>query len=283
MGVQNFIPELWSKKILQELSKEHMLVKNCSTKYSGEITGLGSKVKINSLNTPTIGDYVPNSTTITPEELKDESRMLEITQSKYFAFYLDKVDEKQSTGGLLEEALRLAVIGLKDTAEAFIASKYTDAAGSITQSALTSGNFFSTFMKGKRKLMKNNVSLSTEVYAEVAPEIWEKGVLANILYNNQDNGDMIRGGQYVKSLGMTFFVSNNITVTTTSDDVAAATCCLRTKESIGYAEQIMETVEYMPENGFKKAIKGLHVYGARMLQPKQAVAMILTTAAETTI
>ena len=72
MGVQNFIPILWQKKILKELDKQHMLVKNCSTEYSGEISGLGSKVKINSINTPTIGDYVPNSTTITPEQLKDE-------------------------------------------------------------------------------------------------------------------------------------------------------------------------------------------------------------------
>ena len=93
MSVQNFIPILWSKKILKELDKEHMIVKNCSTSFSGEISGLGSKVKINSINSPTIGTYVPNSTTITPEQLKDESRMLEITEAKYFSFFLDDVDE----------------------------------------------------------------------------------------------------------------------------------------------------------------------------------------------
>ena len=286
MSVQNFNPILWSKKILKELDNEHMLVKNCTTSYSGEITGVGSKVKINSLNTPTVGDYVPNSTVITPEELKDESRMLEITQSKYFAFYIDDVDEKQTTGGVFAEGLRKAIVELKDIAEQFIASKYSDGAAEnkITQASFTSGNFFSTFMKAKRLLMRNGkVSMSTPCFAEVTPEIWEKGVLADILYNNQDNGEMIRKGQYVQSLGMTFYVSNNIPVTVTSADVVAQTVAVRTKESIAYAEQIMKTETYRPENSFSDAVKGLHVYGAKTIKPKELSALTLTTAAETNL
>jgi len=282
MAVQNFIPILWSKKILKELDKAHMIVKNCSTSFSGEITGLGSKVKINSINTPTIGTYVPNSTTITPEQLKDESKMLEITEAKYFAFFLDDVDEKQATSGLIAEGMRKAVIGLKDLAELFVTTKYLDAYSSTTNTTLTSGDFFSTFMKAKRLLMRNgNVSVSDAVFAEVTPEVWEKGVLADILFNNQDNGEMIRKGQYVTSLGMTFYVSNNIAVTISSEDVILQTCAVRTKESIGYAEQIMKTVKYMPEDSFSEACKGLHVYGAKALKPKEICKMVLTTAVET--
>jgi len=284
MSVQNFNPILWSKKILKELDKEHMIVKNCSTTYSGEISAIGSKIKINSINTPTIGTYVPNSTVITPEELKDESRMLEITEANYFAFYLDDVDEKQTTGGLLAEGMRKAVIALKDLSELFVTTKYADSYSSVTNSTLTSGDFFSTFMKAKRKLMRNgNVSVSEPVFAEVTPEVWEKGVLADILYNNQDNGDMIRKGQYVVSLGMTFYVSNNIAVTETNEDVILQTCAVRTKDSIGYAEQIMKTEKYMPESSFSEACKGLHVSGAKMIKPKESCKLVLTTAAETLI
>ncbi len=282
MGVQNFIPILWSKKILKELDKKHMLVKNCTTNWSGEISGLGSKVKINSLNTPTIGDYVPNTTVITPEQLKDESRMLEITQAKYFAFELDDVDEKQSTGGLLEEGLRKAVIGLKDLSEAFVASKYSDAANTVTVTAFTSGKFFSTMMKAKRLLMKNNVG-ENQMFLEITPEVYEKGVLADIVYDNQSNGDMIRKGVYSQLLGMMVYVSNNIPVTVTSEDISQSFCAMRTKESIGYAEQIMKTTKYMPENAFSEAVKGLHVYGAKMIKNLEAVYLDITTAAETTI
>ena len=282
MGVQNFIPILWQKKILKELDKQHMLVKNCSTEYSGEISGLGSKVKINSINTPTIGDYVPNSTTITPEQLKDESRMLEITQAKYFAFYLDDVDEKQATSGLIEEGIRKAVIGLKDAAEQFIAGKYTDAGNTVTEASLTSGNVLSTLMKAKTILMANNVA-DGEICLEVSPYILQKMILADIVYT--DTGKTIASGTVMNSvqLGMQVYVSNNLDTTVTSQDVAQTYCLMRTKEAIGYAERIMKTVKFMPEDAFSEAVKGLHVYGAKVLKPKEFVALNLTTAAETVI
>lgn len=284
MSVKNFIPELWESKILKELDKEHVLVKNCTTKWSGKIEGVGSRVKINSINSPTITTYTPNTDLGDAEQLKDESRWLEITESPSFHFFLDQVDEKQATGGLMQEGIRKAVIGLKDYVEAFLASKYTDAGSSVTNAALTSGNFFSTFMKAKRKLMRvGNVSTSTKCHAEVTPEVWEKGVLADILYNNQDNGEMIRKGQYVQSLGMTFYISNNIPVVETNEDVVAQTCIVKTKEALAYAEQIMSVKKYEPDKRFGEAAKGLLVCGAKMTQPKQACKMALTTAAETTI
>jgi len=42
----------------------------------------------------------------------------------------------------------------------------------------------------------------------------------------------------------------------------------------------MKTVKYMPEDSFSEACKGLHVYGAKMIKPKEACKMVLTTAAE---
>lgn len=283
MSVQNFIPVLWSAKILKELDKEHMLVKNCSTEYSGEITGLGSSVKINSINTPTIGDYVPNSTIITPEQLKDESRMLTIEKAKYFAFYIDKVDKKQATSGVMEEGIRKAVIGLKDAAEQYIANLYPQAGATVTQATLTSANIFSTLEKAKTILFENNVPKDGEIILEVTPDVWQKMVLADIVYNNQNNGDTIRKGQYSPVLGMKVFMSNNLVFSRTNENVANSKCLMRTKAAIGYAEQIMDTVKYMPESSFSEAVKGLHVYGAKVLKPREFVSLDLTSAAETTI
>lgn len=282
MSVQNFNPILWSKKILKELDKQHMLVKNCTTSYSGEITGLGSKVKINSINTPTIGDYVPNSTTITPEQLKDESRMLEITQAKYFAFYLDDIDEKQTTGGLIAEGMRKAVIGLKDAAEAFIAGKYTEAGNTVTNGAVTSGNILGELMNAKTILLANNVK-DGDIILEVSPYILNKMILADIVYT--DTGKTIASGAIGNSvqLGMQVYVSNNLSGTGTNPDSAQTYCLMRTREAVAYAEQIMKTVKYMPEDSFSEACKGLHVYGAKTIKPKEFVALNLTCAAETVI
>jgi hypothetical protein len=58
---------------------------------------------------------------------------------------------------------------------------------------------------------------------------------------------------------------------------------LHTKEAIGFASQIMKVEKYRPENSFEDAAKGLYVFGAKMIKPKEAVRMTLKTAAETTI
>lgn len=282
MSVKNFIPELWSSKILKELDKKHVLVKNCTTSWSGEITGVGSKVKINSINEPTIDDYVPNSTVITPEELADESRWLEITQSKYFAFYIDDVDEKQTTGGVLQEGIRKAIVGLKNKSEQFVAAKYAEASVTITQGALTSGNVLSTLMKAKTILMANDLD-DGEMCLEVSPYILNKMILADIVYT--DTGKTIASGKIGNSmqLGMMVYVSNNLVGTGTDPDSAQTYCMMRSKEAIAYAEQIMKTEKYRPESAFSDAVKGLHVYGAKTVKPKELVALDLTCVAETTI
>lgn len=276
MGVQNFIPTLWETKILKELDRQHMIVKNCTTKYSGTISGLGSKVKINSINTPTIADYVPNVTNITPEQLKDESRMLEITRSKFFAFYLDDVDDKQTTGGILTEGLRKAVIGLKDVAEQFVATSYLEAGSTVDENDLTSGNVLSTLMEARTNLYENNVTEGMEVVLEVTPAVWQKMVLADIVYT--DTGNTIRQGKFSPVLGMKVFMSNNLVVSGDEHN-----CIMRTKEAVGYAEQIMKTEKYKPENSFSEAVKGLHVYGMKVLKPKEIVRLQLEIGDETVI
>jgi len=275
---KEFIPALWAKKVLKELDNQHMMVKNCSTKYSGEITGVGSSVKITNVVSPSITDYVPGEK-ITPDKLTDEARTLVITEAKKFSFFVEDIDAKQSINSGIKEGIRKAVVGLKDTAEKFIAAKFTEGNITVTQNALTGVNFFSTFSKAKRYLMKENV---TEMIAEVSPEIWEKGIAANILYN-QSNEDTIKEGLFVQSLGIRFFVSNNIEVTETSQDVALQTCAMRSKEAIGYAEQIMKIKEYDPDDYFETAVKGLHVYGAKTIKPNEMITMVLTTAAETEV
>ena len=282
MSVKNFIPELWSERILRELDKKHVLIKNCTTSWSGTIKGKGSKVVINSINEPTIGDYVPNVTVITPEQLQDESRMLEITESKFFAFYLDDVDEKQATGGLMAEGLRKAVIGLKNVSEQFVAAKYTEAGATVPEGSLDSGNILSTLMKAKTILMANNVD-DGEMVLEVTPYVLNKMILAEIVYT--DTGKTIASGKIGNSLqlGMMVYVSNNLVSTGDDPDSAASQCMMRTKEAIVYAEQIVKTEKYRPESAFSDACKGLHVYGAKVIKPKELVHLALTCTAESAV
>lgn len=252
------------------------LVKNSTTKYNGNISRIGDTVVINSVNTPTIGDYVPGTTTISPEPVKSESTILQITQSKYFAVEFDDIDAKQGIKGVLEEATRKAAQGLNDTAEQFVAGLYTEAGHTEVEASLTSANVLSTLLKAKTKLYEANVTDNTEVVLEVTPEVWQKMVLADIIYTT--DGKTLRSGVYSPVLGMKVFISNNLKKTG-----AVNHCIMRTKEAIAFAEQINKVKHYEPESGFTDAVKGLHLYGAKVIKPKEMAVLNLTTAAESSI
>ncbi|MFR7845076.1 MAG: hypothetical protein ACLU20_03355 [Thomasclavelia spiroformis] len=72
-------------------------------------------------------------------------------------------------------------------------------------------------------------------------------------------------------------VSNNVPNTTkTKYKIIAGT-----EEAGSYAEQILKTEAYRPEKRFSDAVKGLHVYGAKIFQSKCiAVLTANPTAAE---
>ena len=58
-------------------------------------------------------------------------------------------------------------------------------------------------------------------------------------------------------------VSNNCVNVTGDDWIVQA----GVPGAIAFAEQIVKVEAYRPENGFKDALKGLHVYGAKVVRP----------------
>lgn len=277
MAARNFIPELVAEKMLQELQKEEVLIAHCTKEYSGQIEKQGSVVTILSVKRPTIGDYVEGVTEITPEEIQDESRKLEITEAKYFAFKVDRIAMKQSGMKAFNEALRLASIGFKDEAEQFVAGKYVEAGENVVKTGVTSENILSTLLAAKVKLLRNNVSTSEEIFLEVTPEVYQKLVLAKIVYTESE--EALKQGAYSPILGMRVYLSNNLV----SDSDTQHHCMMRTKAAIGYAEQIIDVKKYEPEKSFGKAVKGLHVYGAKVISPEQLVHLDITITDETVI
>ena len=69
MSVSNFIPAVWSARLLAHLDKQHVLTQLCNRDYEGEITQYGDTVKITQIGEVTIKDYTANTDIADPEEL----------------------------------------------------------------------------------------------------------------------------------------------------------------------------------------------------------------------
>src|SRR5688500_14057597 len=130
MAVVNFIPDLWSARLLVALRKAHVAGNLVNRDYEGEIKREGDTVKITSINDVTIGTYTAH-TDITVEDIDDATRSLLIDQSKYFAVELDDIEKAQyKKGGKspLEQAVDNAAYQLRDVTDSFLLAAMTTAA-----------------------------------------------------------------------------------------------------------------------------------------------------------
>ena len=263
------VPEIYSALILTSLKKNLVYAQPTvvSREYEGEIRGQGDTVRIRSLSRPTIGTYTKGSTTITPEQLTDAERALYIDQSKYFAFELDAIDAAQSAGGELTTALTEATYGLRDVADQFVASLYTGAQSANqlgTISVTTAAGAYTVLRKLRTALNKANVPMEGR-YA-IVPAFFEGLLLEDDRFVRVDasgSSEGLRNGIIGRALGFDVLMSNNAPNPTGDDYVVQA----GHPSAIAYAEQIVKVEAYRPDDSFSDALKGLHVYGAKLVRP----------------
>ena len=62
MSVANFIPEIWSARVLHNFRKTYVFRGLCNTDYEGEIKGAGDTVRINTPGAVTVSDYAGSIT-----------------------------------------------------------------------------------------------------------------------------------------------------------------------------------------------------------------------------
>lgn len=122
MSLENFIPEVWSARLLVNLYNTLVYGNPAliNTDYEGEIRSQGDTVRIGSIGTVTVGDYSKNTDITAPQTLSDAQSTLTITQQKYFNFQIDDVDKAQQNPKVMGDAMREAAYALANTADKFI-------------------------------------------------------------------------------------------------------------------------------------------------------------------
>ena len=270
MAINNFISTVWSENLLKQLDKQYIGVMNCNREFEGNIDHLGTTVKICGVGDVTVSDYTKNTDMSAPEDLSDFVCNLQIDRAKYFNFQIDDVDKAQSNPKLMDEAMRNAAAALANEADSYIYSLYTDASIVISNDQVTAEGIIDNIIDHKTEMMRYNVTNSDDIVVEVSPEVAALIIKAKIDLGS-DNYDALETGLLGKIAGCKIYVSNNIVVT--DDDVHE--CIVRTKRSVAFAEQISEVEAYRPEKRFADAVKGLHLYGAKVVYPEEFMVLAL--------
>lgn len=266
MAITNFIPEYWSSALLTSLKKSLVYGDVVNRNYEGDIAAAGDTVRITSVGRPSIATYTANVSTLTYEQLSDAQRTLVVDQGKSFSFTVDDVDRRQSLPGIVEEATREAAYALGDTIDQFIAGLYTGAVNTISTTAVTSGsaNAYTLLVDLKVKLDEKNVPGDGR-WVVVPP--WYHGLLLkdNRFIDASASGstEPLANGRVGRAAGFDVRVSNNAPLITGDDYAVIA----GHPSAITYAEQINKVEALRLETKFADGIRGLAVYGAKLVRP----------------
>lgn len=278
MAGVNFIPQLWNAKVLR-VNEDNLIAKKiCRAPYKGEIKNQGDTVYFPGLADPTVSSY---SGTINYENLQDASLTLKIDQADYFAFKVGDIEAAQQGIDLKGSQADRAGYKIMQKADSYVMGFHGEAKSLITQVSVTSANIISTLGLAQQKLAENFV-MDEDMWMAIPPWVRLKLQLAGIKFqvNNGINGT--GGVAWTNELGFDLYVTNQI-VNIGSVAVPESLCMAGSYNSIAFADQITETEMLRLQASFDNAVRGLHVYGAKVVKPNELVKLDLTLAAETTI
>jgi N4-gp56 family major capsid protein len=282
VAVDKFIPEVWHADLLVALRKAQIFGQGgiINRDYEGDVAQYGDTVHIGSLTAPTISTYTRNTTTIDPQTLTTDDQTLLIDQSKYFAFEVDDVDARQvrDDGQLLTKAASDAAYGLSDTADVFLAGLMTANAGNVITAgdATTVDEAYKIVLALKLKLDKAKIP-TTGRFLIIAPE-FHALLLQDARFIDAskygDGGATIKNGEVGRVLGFNVLVSLNTPAGTAATSPAVSNFVVAGHGmATTFAEQINKVEAYRPQSSFSDAIKGLHVYGAKVVRPEALAVM----------
>ena len=273
MAITTFIPELWNARLLHSLDKAHVAAHLVNRDYEGEVKKMGDTVHINTIGPVTISTYTKDTDISAPETLTTTEQTLTLSEAKYFNFSIDDVDTAQAAGTVMEKAMERSAYALNDIADTYILGLLAENAGTVigedTPVDLTAENIYENIVALRLALDKNNVPTYQRSIV-MPPEAY--ALLLQDARFTQAGGEVaenvLKNGFVGKIAGFEIFESNNCV-----NDEGVWSITASVPSACTFVEQILETEAYRPESRFADAVKGLHVYGAKVTNPESVACL----------
>ena len=281
MAITNFIPEIWTAQLLVNLrdllryGQPGVVNRN----YEGDIAVAGDTVHITNFTDPAVRNYTRNSTTVTYDGLTDDSTALLIDQAQYFGFKVDDLDRRQALPGFVEEATIGATYNLVAAADSYIASEMVDdvdAGNVLDAESITDPEAAYELLVDFRTVLAKTNTPSDGRFVIVPPEFYALLLKDDRFIRADASGTTagLRNGQVGAAAGFTVIESNTVPEDDGEFSVLAGHSIATT-----YAQQIVNIEALRLETAFADAVRGLHLYGAKVVRPKNLALCAVTVPA----
>lgn len=268
MSLESFKPTLWSNRFIVNTDKLMVFKNVVDTSWTVQ----GAKaVKINEIGDVTVSDYT--STGVTFQELDDAQKEMPIDQKKKFGFKIEDVDSAQMNVSVMDGAMRKAAYAVTDTVDKRIAAMYSEAG--ITNatnlgSSTTGLNLYANMMPDLLTYMMRYLKESN-AYGRpwcVAPP-WFMQLIGygritagTAQFDDPNAVNTYNAPVAFPFMGFDFYESNNV-----SNDGTDYRIMFGTQDAIGFADQVAKIEALRPESYFADAVKGLYIYGSKVIRP----------------
>ncbi len=299
-----FLPKIYSKKVLNFFRKASVVEAITNTDYAGEISAFGDSVRIIKEPVISVSDYTRGSDT-TQTKLTDQEISLVVDSAKAFKFIVDDIETNMSHVNFKEVATSSAAYALRDSYDAaVIATMFSGVSTSSPDHVLGADASAATQTMGQHQGGSNAIDLTgsdgtgtdpldvmsfmAKLLDEqsipeegrwfVAPpsfynELAQSGSKLLIVDFNAGQGS-IRNGLVSsgKLRGFDMYKSNNVAAASTATGKIMAGHI----SSTATAQTIISTEVLRDPSSFGDIVRGLHVYGAKVLRPEALVSAFYT-------
>lgn len=289
-----FIPTLWSGKLAQKFYAATVFGEIANTDWQGDITGMGDTVIINTIPTITINNYeigqnlnyeIPAPSTIS----------LTISKGKYFGVNVNNVLELQAKPKLMDVFTNDAAMQMKIQIDQDVLGGTFNQGAAYNQGA-DAGKISGSFDLGTDdapvtlsalNILQNITALSsvldeanvpeTDRFLVISPterQILMQSNLAQAQFMG-DPSSILRNGKVGMIDRFTVYVSNLLPRAAAGEDWVGGTdagtakrhaIMAGHKSAITFASQIAKVESLQNPNDFGTLIRGLNVYGYKVVQ-----------------
>ena len=312
-----FIPTLWSGKLLAKFYQNTMLSEVSNTDYEGELKNQGDTVRIRLAPSISISDYTIGQT-LSYEVPTPIFQDMQVTKGKYFGVQVNDVLAYQADMNMMnmftEDAAKQLKIAIEN--EVFFNSFVTEGPAAVNEGA-TAGKISAAYNLGTdiapidqatpENVLKAILRMSTVLDEQNVPEDGRFLIISPFdrqllmqssiaqAYFTGDQSSVIRTGKIGMLDRFSVYVSNLLPrgeaakalvagLSATSGGAAVTNAKARrlmvagTKAATSFAMTINKTEPLRNQTDFGDIVRGLAVYGRKVVKPEALVTALVGSA-----
>lgn len=293
------IPEVWSMALNKRLDKSGVGMKVVNRIHEQDISQYGDTVNIGELGDVTISDYSEDAETggVTYQRVDAQNQQLKLDQSKAFGIFVSDITKAQSNQKDLQDKFearaKTAIDLAKDT---FILASFSEIPEECKKAdvTLTPDNAYKCLVWLSKTLKNNNAiqqkndqvfksnqagSGEAMPYVIINPDV--EAILlqsSDFIHATQAGDRVLREGSIGTIAGLDVLVSTNLPTVENKVNIMAGI-----NDAIAYVGNVSKIETIRDDRFFGDNIRGLYVYGKKVVLPKALAGMTVDVTAANSI